>query len=165
MPVDVLSKYEICAKFVELMKQFFPNIIVFGSNSNISEVVQLHTSYMWIFALNMLIFGVILQYYLAFYTDKHKKLINEYFDKCTILFLLFGMPMSLYGIYEYFTGDIIISGLNLGAKSIKLDMNSRFHIWKNVLIFQYMFNICIIFMIIGIFTMFLNKKLVKRMQG
>jgi hypothetical protein len=46
IPGDILSSYPICAKFVNFMKQYFPNIQIFSDVSPFKQEIEFYASYM-----------------------------------------------------------------------------------------------------------------------
>ena len=43
---NILSSYPICAKFVNFMKQYFPNVQIFSDVSPFKQEIEFYTSYM-----------------------------------------------------------------------------------------------------------------------
>ena len=51
VPGDILSRCEICRKFVNFMKQYFPNIQIFSDVSTFKQKIEFYTSHMWVIGL------------------------------------------------------------------------------------------------------------------
>lgn len=45
VPDDILSRCEICRKFVNFMKQYFPNIQIFSDVSTFEQKIEFYTSH------------------------------------------------------------------------------------------------------------------------
>ena len=69
---NILDKSQICSKFVNFMKHFFPNIEIFESISPLPQLTAFYTSFMWIW-------GIILGFIniFAVYKSKYSIRINE----------------------------------------------------------------------------------------
>ncbi|MDA3050177.1 hypothetical protein OFO03_06810 [Campylobacter sp. JMF_02 ED1] len=127
IPIDILDRSEICANFVNFMKQFFPNIEVFGSVSKIPQYTEFYVSFMWIWGL-----GIVVVYCFLIDLNRANKKVGVLFLK-SILVAIFCFIIAFLGTKNYFFGNVALKPATFGARTFTLDFATKFSnfIWIN----------------------------------
>lgn len=58
-----------------------------------------------------------------------------------ILYAILGFCLGWFAINVYYTGDIVLNGINRGAGHINVTLNSRLQIWFFISMFQLWFSL------------------------
>lgn len=119
IPGDILSSYPICAKFVNFMKQYFPNIQIFSDVSPFKQEIEFYASYMQAV-------GLIWSAEMAFYATccytifyREDKELQEKVKSFSWPLLIFAFGMSIFGIYVHYTGYIVTGGMSFMAQILQ----------------------------------------------
>ena len=155
VPGDILSRCEICRKFVNFMKQYFPNIQIFSDVSPFKQEIEFYTSYMWVIGLLWAAELVFYETYNTIFVDKGLS-VRETVKKFNLFELMFGFGMGIFAIYVYYAGYIVTDGVTFMAWDITIDFATKFEIFQYISLFQlvFMFGIA---MFIALFYTLLHK--------
>ena len=154
IPGDILSSYPICAKSVNFMKQYFPNIQIFSDVSPFKQEIEFYTSYMWVVGLLLaaeLVFYVTCQYIIFVDKDVDAK---ENIKNISPLGLLFYFGLSVFGIKVYYTGYIVTNGVTFLSWHFEIDFATKFEIFKYISLFQAAFSASVYFIIFLVYVSF-----------
>ena len=151
---NILSSYPICAKFVNFMKQYFPNVQIFSDVSPFKQEIEFYTSYMWVI-------GLLWAAEMAFYATccytifyREDKELQEKVKSFSWPLLIFAFGMSIFGIYVYYTGYIVTGGVSFMAWSIEIDFATKFEIFQYILLFQAIFMFGVAMFVALFYTLF-----------
>ena len=131
IPSDILSSYPICAKFVNFMKQYFPNIQIFSDVSPFKQEIEFYTSYMWVVGLLWaaeMVFYVTCMYTVFMDTDIGDR---EGIEKLNWKMLVLSFIFGFFAIYVYYTGYIVTGGVTfIGWPRFYIDFATKFEIFQ-----------------------------------
>lgn len=155
LPSDILSRCEICLKFVNFMKMALPALEVFSSVSKLPEITAFYASYMCI----LVIIWVILFSVKLFFVKSDK-----YAEYSGVFPSVFMSSVGLFGLKLAYIGNIAINGIEdrHGSLMYLAKLVSRTEIFFDVNIYLILALISYILMTFGLSN--LLKALIRRIK-